>query len=504
MTSEEPVIRSPEWPAPSLFPIFLKLEGRLCLVVGAGTVGESKIEGLLAAGARVRVAAPRATEAVVELARTGRIVWEARRVEPADLDGAFLVIVATASRELNEWVFQEAERRGVLCNVVDEPRRCDFYYPAVARRGALQIAISTAGHSPALAQRLKREIEEHLPPEYEHWVEELGRKRQRLFRRTMDPERRRRLLHRLAARERFERFLKSGVGNRESGVGKDQPGPSHQALRRIPSPESRAPNPEPPAANPTKVHLVAAGPGDPDLLTMKAQRILGEADVVLHDDLVTPEVLAKVSPRASVFNVGKRCGPKNISQEEINSTVVAYARSGLRVARLKGGDPLIFGRAGEEIRALREAGVDFEIVPGVTAPLGAAAAAGIPLTERGMASSVVFLTGHHSASRARSELGWPGSIRPDTTVVVYMPGDDYAGLAAELCARGCDFETACVIVSGASTAQQQTHVTTLRELPSAPRLPSPKLLIVGAVAASAVTGTRDTLLPTPDLAATRP
>ena len=237
---------------------------------------------------------------------------------------------------------------------------------------------------------------------------------------------------------------------------------------------------------------------------MKAQRILGEADVVLHDDLVTAEVLAKVSPRASIFSVGKRCGPKNISQEEINSTMIAYARSGLRVARLQGGDPLIFGRAGEEIRALREAGVDLEIVPGVTAPLGAAAAAGIPLTERGMASSVVFLTGHHSASRARSELGWPGSIRPDTTVVVYMPGDDYAGLAAELCARGCDFETACVIVSGASTAQQQTHVTTLRELPSAPRLPSPKLLIVGAVAASAVTGTRDTLLPTPDLAATRP
>jgi len=237
--------------------------------------------------------------------------------------------------------------------------------------------------------------------------------------------------------------------------------------------------------------LVAAGPGDPDLLTVKAQRILGEADVVLHDDLVTAEIVAKVSPRASVFSVGKRCGPKNISQEEINSTMIAYARSGLRVARLQGGDPLIFGRAGEEIRALGEAGVDFEIVPGVTAPLGAAAAAGIALTERGAASSVIFLTGHHSASRARSELGWPASIRPDATVVVYMPGDDHAGLAAELCARGCDFETPCLIVSGASTVQQQSHLTTLRELPSAPQLPSPRLLIVGVVVARAQAGNRE-------------
>jgi uroporphyrin-III C-methyltransferase / precorrin-2 dehydrogenase / sirohydrochlorin ferrochelatase len=522
VTSDEPAIRSPEPRSPILFPIFLKLEGRPCLVVGAGTVGESKIEGLLAAGARVRVVAPRATEAVAELARTGKVVWEARGFEPADLDGAFLVIVATASRELNEWVFQEAERRGVVCNVVDDPPHCDFYYPAVVRRGALQIAISTGGHSPALAQRLKREIEEQLPPEYEQWVEELGRKRRRLFRRAMDPERRRGLLHRLAARERF---AKSGFGVRGSGFGKEKPGLRVQPsglgtessvapasdrwsdgaqsapLQPIWTPLPRTPNPEP---RTPKVYLVAAGPGDPDLLTVKAQRILGEADVVLHDDLVTAAIIERVSPRASVFSVGKRCGPKNISQEEINSTMIAYARSGLRVARLQGGDPLIFGRAGEEIRALRAAGVDFEIVPGVTAPLGAAAAAGIALTERGVASSVVFLTGHHSASRARSELGWPASIRPDATVVVYMPGDDYAGIAAELCARGCDFETACLIVSGASTAREQTHLTTLRELPSAPRLPSPRLLIVGAVAARAVTGSRDSLLPTPDLAETRP
>ena len=496
MKIDEPAIRNPEPPAPDLFPICLKLEGRLCLVVGAGTVGESKIEGLLAAGAAVRVVAPSATDTVRQLARAGTIRWEARRFEPYDLDGVFLVVVATDSTDVNDCVFLEARQRGVLCNVVDDPARCDFYYPSVVRRGALQIAISTAGRSPALAQRLRRELEQQFPAAYATWVEELGRKRQKLFRRKMDRERRHRLLHRLAARERFEKFAESGFGVRDSvfaGNGAQQASrqPIQKPLPRNPNPEPRNPVvlPQPPTPDSRfpRVYLVGAGPGDPELLTLKALDVLGRADVVLHDDLVTPQVLAKVSPKASVFRVGKRCGPKRTSQEEIHALMVAYARGGLRVVRLQGGDPVIFGRAGEEVRALREAGVDFEIVPGVTSPLGAAARAGIALTERGVASSVIFLTGHprvHDPSGlAGSDLAWPSSIRPDTTVVIYMPGDDYALLAAELSARGLDPETPCLIVSSASTACEQVHLSTVRELPRAPRLPSPKLLIVGQVVA---------------------
>ncbi len=235
-----------------------------------------------------------------------------------------------------------------------------------------------------------------------------------------------------------------------------------------------------------KVYLVGAGPGDPELLTLKALKALEAADVVLHDDLVPPEVLWLASPSAAVFGVGKRCGRKSISQEEINALMVAYAHAGFQVVRLQGGDPLIFGRAGEEIRALREAGVEFEIVPGVTAPLGAAAAARVSLTERHVASSVIFLTAHHSIEHdGKTWPGWPASIAPGSTVVVYMPGDDYASLAALLEASGLERETPCLIVSSASTTREEIHLTTLAELPRAPRLPSPKLLIVGAVAARA-------------------
>ncbi len=190
------------------FPIFLKLAGRRCLIVGAGPVGESKIESLLLAGADVRVVAPRATEAIRAWARAGRVCWEARGFKLTDLDGVFLVVAATSSVELHEQIFQQARQRGVLCNVVDDPAHCDFYYPAVVRRGHLQVAISTGGRSPALAQQLKKELEKQFGPEYEAWVEQLGEARQKLFARVIDPARRRRLLHRLASRRAFDAFLR--------------------------------------------------------------------------------------------------------------------------------------------------------------------------------------------------------------------------------------------------------------------------------------------------------
>jgi precorrin-2 dehydrogenase/sirohydrochlorin ferrochelatase len=185
----------------SLFPIVLKLAGRPCLVVGARSVGQTKTAGLLAAGANVRVVAPEATPAVAGWARSGAIQWEAREFIPADLDEKFLVVAATSSEMVNDLVFREARRGGVLCNVVDDPVRCDFYYPAVVRRGDLQIAISTNGRSPALAQRLRRQLEEQFGPEYELWVAQLGEARKKVFARLMDPERRRPILHRLASRK---------------------------------------------------------------------------------------------------------------------------------------------------------------------------------------------------------------------------------------------------------------------------------------------------------------
>jgi uroporphyrin-III C-methyltransferase len=228
-----------------------------------------------------------------------------------------------------------------------------------------------------------------------------------------------------------------------------------------------------------KVYLVGAGPGDPELLTLKALKLLKTSDVVLHDDLIGPEILAFVPSTAQIQNVGKRCGQKNISQEEINFLLVQFASLGLQVVRLKGGDPLIFGRAGEEIEALRRANIDFEIVPGVTAALGAAAAANIPLTHRKVSSALIFLTSHHASGDDSSR--WPAHLPPDATLVIYMPGYRYESTASRLIEAGLERTTPCAIISHATSPEEQVHRTTLQDLPQAPRLPAPTLLVVGEV-----------------------
>ena len=228
-----------------------------------------------------------------------------------------------------------------------------------------------------------------------------------------------------------------------------------------------------------KAYLVGAGPGDPELLTFKALRILRGADVVLHDELVGPEILSLVSASALVRSVGKRCGRQTITQEEINSLLVTYAAAGLQVVRLKGGDPFIFGRGGEEIEALRKAGIEFEIVPGVTTALGAGAGAQIPLTHRDISSALVFITGHNADKHDAEQ--WQALASSGATLVIYMPGSNYDDLVNKLTAAGVRSETPCAIVSRATTSEERTHTTVLRDLPLSPKLPVPTVLIVGEV-----------------------
>jgi len=232
-----------------------------------------------------------------------------------------------------------------------------------------------------------------------------------------------------------------------------------------------------------KVFLVGAGPGDPELLTIKALRTLQSADAVLHDDLVSPEILGLIPQNAEVRNVGKRCGRKNITQDEINALLVAFASFGLKVVRLKSGDPLIFGRAGEEMGALRKAGIDFEVVPGVTSALASAAAARVSLTHRESASAVLFVTGHHA--KAAKNVEWRRYVASGATLAIYMPGSDYQQISEQLIAAGLKGETACAIVSRASSPTQQIHRTTIKNLPSAPSLPAPTLLLVGEALSAA-------------------
>ena len=431
----------------SLFPIFVKLEGRHVLLVGAGPIAESKIGGLLSAGAVVTVVAPDATPALQTLARDGRIEWKPRAFEPDDLNGMTLV-VAAVPKAVAASIYAEAHLRGVLVNSVDDPENCDFYYPAVVNRGELQIAISTAGHSPALAQRIRIELEEQFGPEYAQWLQRLGEARRELFATDMDAQLRKQQLHEMASR-------------RPEGVG----GPEGH---RVPT---------------GMVYLVGAGPGDPELLTLKALRILGQADVVLHDDLLTQEILELIPSTARLECVGKRHNERQVTQHDINTRLCEYGAAGQTVVRLKGGDGAIFGRASEEIDALRDAGVPFAIIPGVTAASGAAAAAGVSLTDRRLGSALVFLTAQRC--KGNPPPNWKAIAELGGTTAIYMPGGHEDDLARQLIAAGAPAETSCFVVGRASRTDEQVVETTLGELHRVPKLPAPAILLIGTVRANA-------------------
>ena len=438
----------------SLLPIFLNLEGRRCLLVGAGTIALDKIGSLLKTGVRVRVIAPQAKPEVRQLANEGRLEWIERSFSPADLDGSDLVIAATDSPEVNTAVYHAALERGIFCNSVDDIPNCDFFFGSVVSRGDLQIAISTAGESPAVAQRLRREIDAQLPQDLGPWLANLGELRRKVLEIHPRGEERKALLHQLAQRQ---------VCDSESC-------PS----RRL----ALAPLDKAPADSTNKVWLVGAGPGDPDLLTVKALRLIQSAHVILHDDLVPHAILdlgRGGERKAEVINVGKRCGVKNITQDEINALMIDHARNGRRVVRLKSGDPLIFGRAAEEMSALAQAGIEFEVVPGITAAFAAAAAIPCSLTDRNRASNVTFSTGHHAQSHNDSQL----PQIEDTTRIVYMPGRDLRMLAAQWLEEGLPPDFPCAVISRAAQPDQELFQTTLGELGDTSPAAAPSILLAG-------------------------
>jgi len=447
----------------SLLPIFVKLEGRRGVLAGAGAVALDKIGALLKTGLRLRVVAPEARAEVRRLAAEGKLEWLQRAFAPADLDGSFLAIAATGSPEVNAEVHRAARERGIWTNSVDDIPNCDFFFGSVVSRGNLQIAISTGGESPALAQRLRREIDEQLPEDLGPWLGKLGDLRREVL--TLHPrgEERRLLLHELAQRQICDSFL--CAARQLARKGRDATRAGH-------------------------VYLVGAGPGDPELLTVKAARLLEQADVILHDDLVPAAILGLAPPHATVVSVGKRCGAKCITQEEINALMIEHARAGRSVVRLKSGDPLLFGRAAEEMAALDEAGAPYEVVPGVSAAFAAAAAIGCSLTDRDRASNVIFSTGRHAQSHHRDprrrafvrgvENRAALPALEDATRVVYMPGRDLALLAAEWMAEGLPADLPCAVVSRAAQPGQEVIHTTLGELgQTAAFAQAPSLLLAG-------------------------
>jgi uroporphyrin-III C-methyltransferase len=484
----------------SLLPIFLNLDGRPGLIIGAGTVALDKIGSLLRTGLRLRVVAPHARPEIGALAADGKLDWIQRSFEPSDLDGNFLVIAATDSPSVNAAVYRAALERNILCNSVDDIPNCDFFFGSVVSRGDLQIAISTAGESPAFAQRLRREIDEQLSADLGPWLANIGDLRREVLATHPRGEARKLLLHELAHRPICDsptcstrQLARAPLEESPAGLAEPFGGHGLQPVHDGPCNEpvilsgARGGVREVSGAKdlllenhptiPGAVHLVGAGPGDPDLLTVKALRLIQSADVILHDDLVAPAILCLAPTYAVVINVGKRCGIKNITQEEINALMIHHARANRSVVRLKSGDPLIFGRAAEEIAALSAAEVSFEVVPGITAAFAAAAAVGCSLTSRNSASNVIFSTGHHAASHNSAAI----PEREDATRVVYMPGRDLNLLALQWLQEGLPPDFPCALVSRATQPDQEILFTTLAALSDAAPTAAPGLLIAGWV-----------------------
>src|SRR5712691_11652509 len=441
------------------YPIFVDLAGQTCVVLGGGSLAVQKVEGLVEAGAKVTVYTSRPAAALGQLATEGRIALVRRDYRSGDLAAARLVIDASEDNDINRASWEEAEEAGILINVVDRPQRCRFIAPAIVRRDPVIVAVSTSGESPFLASVLRARIERWLGREWGPFAELVGRVRRRLREGgvplTQQATVYRRLLH-----SRVRELLRAG----------DEGAANEVALAIEQSHGSR------PAGG---VALVGAGPGDPDLQTFRARELLGDADYVLHDALIAPQALALCGDTARLENVGKRAGLNNPSQDDINARMIELARAGHAVVRLKGGDPFVFGRGGEELAALVDAGIDVVVVPGVSASIAAPSAAGIPLTMRGVSSSVALTSEEGEASLARLR---QLAAAADTLVVLMVHArlESVAAVVAEVLGAG----RPAAVVSNTTLPAQRAVTGTLANIAHLARrsaLEAPATLIVGDV-----------------------
>jgi uroporphyrin-III C-methyltransferase/precorrin-2 dehydrogenase/sirohydrochlorin ferrochelatase len=445
-------------------PVFLDLKAAPALVVGGGNVAARKLGLLRQAGADVTVVAPHAGPAIAQLAARGDVRWERRPFEAGDVAGRRVVFAATADAAVNAEVARAAREHGVPVNVADDGTLSSFILPAIVNRSPLVIAISSGGAAPMLATALRARLERLLDPSWGPLAEWLARWRERI--RAARP-----LL--AARRSLYERLID---------------GPAADALRAGREAEADRLLGEalgtPQAAPRGFVSIVGAGPGDPELLTLRALRALERADVILTDRLVTPEILARARREAEVVDVGKGPHGDGASQAAINRLLVHHARRGRRVVRLKGGDPFVFGRGGEEAEWLARHGVRFEVVPGVTAALACAAYAGIPLTHRERAHSLHFVT----AQAAGEGVDWGPLARRGQTLAVYMGVAAAAVVQERLLAARLPPATPVAIVENGTRPGQRVVVTEVGALAgsvAAHRIRSPAMLIVGQVAALA-------------------
>ena len=443
-------------------PICIDLRGRHCLLVGGGEVARRKAETLLRAGATLRLVAPAIDPGLGELVRQRGGELRLRAFEPRDVDDVWLAVAATDDEAVNRQVRDVARQRGVLVNVVDQPALCDFIFPSIIDRDPMVIAVSSGGRAPLLARLLRARLETTIPAGYGRLAAWMGRFRPQVKAQIAGG----------AARRRFwERVLEGQIG--ETFLA----GREAEAERLLTASLTAGTVDEV-----GEVYLVGAGPGDPDLLTFRALRLMQKADVVLYDRLVAAPIVDLVRKEAERIHVGKERDRHTLPQSRINQLLIDLARSGKRVLRLKGGDPFIFGRGGEEIEHLAEAGISFQVVPGITAASGCASYAGIPLTHRDFAQSVRFVTGH--LKDGSPDLNWPELAHADQTLVFYMGLLGLPHICRQLVAHGLDDQTPIALIQQGTTPNQQVWVATLATLPQLLeriRPQPPTLAIVGGV-----------------------
>ena len=468
-----------------MYPVSLEIKNRHVLVVGGGGVALRKVQGLVEEGARVTVVAPEVVEPLAEMAERGEIVIE-RRTYCGEADHNWsLIFAATDDRETNARVFHDAEDAGVWCNVADDPELCSFHLPARVRRGPLQIAIGSAGEAPFVVRRLRQLLDRRLGPEWGEWlssaaryrdaVRDLGAPRDRqealfdrFFGETVDPEG---LTARVPTANEERAWLDAPVEHRS---------PKRERNSKTAKEEGVG-----------LVSLIGAGPGCPGLLTIRGRQRLLDADVVVFDRLAAPALPTELKADVEFHPVGKVAGNHPVPQEEINDLLVRLARTGKRVVRLKGGDPYVFGRGGEEAEVLAEEGIPFEVVPGVTSGVAAMAWAGVPVTHRREAVRLTLLTAHEAIKSDGPQVRWDLLAQdPHATLVGYMGVSALPQVVANLLEHGMDQETPAVMVEQGTTSAQRRVLSTLSKLPAAIKaagLEPPALFAIGPTVGHAKT-----------------
>jgi uroporphyrin-III C-methyltransferase/precorrin-2 dehydrogenase/sirohydrochlorin ferrochelatase len=446
------------------FPLFHHMDKRACLIVGGGTVAQRRARSLIAAGAEIHLISKEILPALESLLIERGANFEKKAIDLTNLaDDYMLVIAATNDRAVNLAVANFAKANRIPVNVVDDPSAGDFIFPSIIDRAALTVAISNSGNSPILSRLLKKQIDAYLPAAFTELSDFVGEQRQRV--KISIPED--------SIRKKFWENILQGTVAEAIYAGKEQR--AHGLF------ESALADPEKFNLQ-GEVYLIGAGPGDPELLTLKAFRLLQKADIVFYDRLVSDEVMALIGPEVELIYVGKNRDKHAVPQHDINHLLVEQAKKGKRVVRLKGGDPFLFGRGGEEIQTLVDYQVAFQIVPGITAASGCSAYAGIPLTHRDHAQSVQFVTGQLKDGTV--DLDWTELISPVKTLVFYMGLKSLPIICESLIKYGMKPDTHVALIEKGTTHDQRVLVSTLKEMDAvlaSEQVASPSLFIVGSV-----------------------